>query len=99
MSSNPRGDNFYLGTLGTSAVVVSNIPATVKRVLWGGSYVGTIVINDASTVAEAAAGNQIFAAGIPLTRYPESVEINVHCKNGIVVTHTGTPTHTVIWGE
>lgn len=99
MYGNSRGDNYYLGTLGTSAVLLSNKSATVKRVLWGGSYVGTIAIHDSATVAGAAAANQIVSIGIPLTRYPESVEIDTRTKNGIVVVHTGTPTHTVVWGE
>jgi hypothetical protein len=99
MYGNARGDNFYLGTLGTSSVVVSDKPATVKRLVWGGTYVGTIAVYDSATVAGTAASNQIISIGLPLTRYPESVEIDARTKNGIVVTHTGTPTHTLIWGE
>ena len=99
MYQTSRGDNFYIGTLGPGTTVVSNAPTTLKRVVWGGSYVGTVAIYDASAIAGTAATNQVVSIGIPLLRYPFSLEVNLRCNGGIVVTETGTPTHTVVWGE
>lgn len=94
-----RGDNFYRGTLGPGTTVVSNAPATIKRIIWGGSYVGTINIHDASSATGTSATSSVLSLGVPLLRYPESLEVNLRCKKGIVVQETGTPTHTIIWGE
>jgi len=92
-----RGDNFYIGTLGPGTTVVSGFPATLKRIAWGGSYVGTMTIYNSATAAGTAASNQVISLGLPLLRYPESIELNLHCNNGIVVVETGTPSQTVIW--
>ena|SRR3990167_7407916 len=97
MNTNATGQNFYVGTLGPGTTVVSARAATVKRVFWGGTYVGTIAIYDSATAAGTAASNQVLSIGIPVLRYPESIEIDLHCNDGIIVTETGTPTHTVAW--
>ena len=94
-----RGDNFFYGTAGPGTTVVSAAPATVKRVIWGGTYVGTIDIHDAATAAGTNGSSSITTIGIPLLRYPDSLEINLHCKNGIVVAETGTPVHRVVWSS
>src|SRR3990167_7663283 len=98
MYQTSRGDNFYRGTLGPGTTVISNKPATVKRVVWGGSYVGTIELYDSATAAGTAATNLITTVGIPLLRYPFSLEVNLHCKNGIVAVESGTPAQIVVWG-
>lgn len=97
MNVTARGDNFYIGTLGPGTTLVSNAAATVKRVLWGGTYVGTMALYDSATIAGTAASNQVISIGIPLLRYPESIEVDLHFNNGLVVTETGTPTQTVAW--
>ena len=99
MNVTPRGDNFYIGTLGPGTTVVSASAATLKRVFWGGTYVGTIALYDSATIAGTAASNQVLSIGIPLLRYPESIEVNLHCNDGIIVTETGTPTQTVAWSS
>ena len=58
-----------------------------------------MAIYDSATVAGTAATNQIVSLGIPLLRYPFSLEVNLRCNDGIVVVETGTPTNVVIWGE
>ena len=88
-----EGDNIFLGTLGPGTNVLSDRPTTVKRIVWGGSYVGTLDVFDSATIAGTAATNQIISLGLPLLRYPESLEINYHATNGLVVTQTGTPVH------
>lgn len=99
MYSTARGDNIFIGTLGPATTVVSAVPATVKRLIWGGTYVGTIAIYNSATSAGTAASNEVITVGIPLTRYPDSIELNFRCNNGITVVETGTPTNRVIWGE
>lgn len=99
MNITPRGDNYYIGTLGPGTTVVSASAATLKRVVWGGTYVGTITIHDSAAIAGVAASNQVLSIGIPLLRYPESIEVNLHCNDGIVVAETGTPTQTVVWSS
>lgn len=94
-----KANNYYMGTLGPGTTVVSNTQTSVKRVVWGGTYVGTIALYDSSTAAGTAATNEIISLGIPLTEYPRSLELNINCKNGLVVTETGTPTHKVYWGD
>mgnify|MGYP001584872988 FL=1 len=99
MNITSKGDNFFRGTAGPGTTVVSNIAATVKRIVWGGSYVGTINVHDVASAGGTTATSSIVTLGIPLLRYPDSLEINLHCKNGIVVEETGTPIHTIIWGQ
>ena len=94
-----RGDNFFYGTAGPGTTVVTAAPATVKRVIWGGTYVGTVAIHDAAAAAGTNGSSNIVTIGIPLLRYPDSIELNIHCKNGIVVEETGTPTHRVMWSS
>lgn len=92
-----RGDNIFTGTAGPGTTVVTNAPATIKRIIWGGTYVGTINVHDAATAGGTSGTSSVISLGIPLLRYPESLEINYHVKNGIVVEETGTPTHRLIW--
>ena len=92
-----RGENIFAGTAGPGTTVVTPAPATVKRVFWGGTYVGTINIHDAASAAGTSGTSSVISLGIPLLKYPESLEINYHCKNGIVVEETGTPTHRLVW--
>lgn len=93
------GDNLFVGTLGTNSRVVSTGGKTVKRIFWGGSFVGTFAVYDSATVAGTSLANEIIAVGLPLTRYPESIELNYRGRNGIVVTETGTPNVKLVWGE
>ena len=92
-----RGDNFYYGTLGPGTTVVTATPATVKRVIWGGTYVGTMAAHNSATAAGTSGTSNIITVGLPALRFPDSIELNVHCTNGIVVEETGTPTLRVIW--
>ena len=96
---NPRGDNIYQGTEGPGTTVITASPATLRRITWGGTYVGTITVHNAATAAGTSSTSDIITLGIPLLRYPESIELNVHCTNGIVIEETGTPTHRVIWSS
>ena len=94
-----RGEHFYYGTLGPGTTVVSASPATIKRVVWGGTYVGTIALHDAATAAGTNGSSNLLTIGVPLLRYPDSIELNTHCRNGIVVEETGTPVHRIVWSS
>ena len=99
MNVTARGDQMYQGTLGPGTTVVSSTAATLKRIIWGGTYVGTVIVHNASAATGTNGTSGIVTLGIPLTRYPESLEVNLHCNNGIVVEETGTPTHRLIWSK
>ena len=99
MYGNARGDNKFTGTLGPGTTVVSNAPATVKRIIWPGTYVGTFTIHDAASAAGTNSTSTIFSLPIPAAVGVNGLEINYRCKSGIVVQETGTPNHTLIWGE
>lgn len=92
-----RGDNYYAGTAGPGTTVVTNKAATIKRVVWSGTYVGTLAVHNAASAGGTNGTSAIVTLGIPLLRFPESLELNIHCPKGIVVEETGTPTHRVIW--
>ena len=92
-----RGDMFFYGTAGPGTTVVSASPATVKRIIWGGTYVGTTAVHNASAAAGTSGTSNIITVGLPAIRFPDSIELNVHCTQGIVVEETGTPTLRVIW--
>ena len=94
-----RGDNSYVGTLGPGTTVITASQATLKRIVWGGTYVGSITVHDAATATGTTATSGIVSLGIPLLRYPYSLEVNLHCRNGIVIEETGTPTHRIIWSS
>jgi hypothetical protein len=94
-----RGENFYYGTLGPGTTVVTASSATLKRITWGGTYVGSIAVHNSATAAGTNATSNVITIGIPLLRYPDSIELNVHCPQGIVVEETGTPVHRIIWSS
>lgn len=94
-----RGDNIYAGTQGPGTTVITARSATVKRIVWGGTYVGTINLHDSATAAGTSGTSSIISIGNPLLVYPHSLEVNYHTKNGLVIEETGTPTHRVIWSS
>lgn len=97
MNITSRGDNFFVGTAGPGTTVITDKPATIKRIIWGGTYVGTIAVHDAAAAAGTNGSSLVTTIGIPALRYPYSLEVSLHCKKGIVAEETGTPTHRIIW--
>ena len=83
---------------GPGTTLLTDRQCILKQVIFPGTYVGTLAIYDSPTTAGTAAGNQIISFPIPATSIFQSVELNVNCTNGLVVTATGTPTSNVIWG-
>lgn len=98
MSSQPTsGDQWKVVSGGVGTTVVTDRPATIKRIVWGGTYVGTINVHDAAAATGTTATSQIVSLGLPLTRYPFSLELNTKVSNGILYQATGTPVVTIVW--
>ena len=81
---------------GTSVTLVHNRAGVLHRVIYGGTFVGTIAFYDSSTVGGTAAGNQIFSFGDPTTTFPQVLQLGIHFKDGLVYTATGTPLVTIV---
>ncbi len=100
MASQPSsiGDQYLnIGTLGTTIVSDSN--AILKRVIYPGTYVGSVYFFDSSTIAGTAATNLVYTAGLPGLNHPTAVEVNARFKNGIIATALGTPVLTFTWDK
>ena len=91
------GDQWTVVSGGVGTAVVTDRHSVLRRIVWGGSYVGTLNVHDSSTVAGTTATSQIVSLPIPATQYPFSLELNANCKNGIVYQATGTPVMTLFW--
>jgi hypothetical protein len=85
-----------IGTIGTT--VVSNTNTNLIRILIPGTYVGTVVFQDAASATGTTATSRIYTVPIPAVSIPQSIEVGARCKNGLVFEATGTPTLTIIWG-
>ena len=92
---NTLGQYIYIGTVGS--VLVTDRPASVYSVVQLGTYVGTVMLYDASTAAGTLATNVIGTIGLPATSTPGQVEFNLRTRNGLVYTSTGTPNVTLVW--
>lgn len=90
---------YQYATVGTGVGtnVVVNSTATLVRVIVPGTYVGTLNVHDASSATGTTATSQIFSLGLPTTSIPQSIEVGVGCRNGILYQATGTPAVTLIW--
>ncbi len=97
--SSTRGDQMFQGTLGPGTTVVISTGATLKRIVWGGTYVGTTKVHNAASAAGTNGTSAIVTIGIPALAFPNSIEVNLHCNNGIVVEETGTPVISYIWSK
>ena len=99
MSSQPISGDQYLavGTIGTT--IVSDQAATLKRVVYPGTYVGSVSFYDSATIAGTAATNLVYTAGLPGVRFPVSVDVGAQFKNGIIATALGTPVLLFTWDK
>jgi len=93
------GENYTTISGGVGTTVVSNIPATLHRVVIPGTYVGTLEIHDAPSAAGTTASSQVLSFGLPTITYPTTVEVGAAFKEGIVYEATGTPVMTLVWGR
>ncbi len=85
-----------IGTVGT--VLVTDRPdAQLIRVVFPGTYVGTVIFHDAASTAGTTATSAIVTFGIPNTNVAGNVEIGARMRYGLVYQSTGTPALTFIW--
>lgn len=100
MSSQPiSGDQYKTISGGVGTAVISATPATVKKVVVPGTYVGTLELHDAAATTGTSATSAVYAFGLPTTEIPMSLELNTQFKNGIVYEATGTPVMTITWDK
>jgi len=92
------GDQYVsIGTIGTT--IVSDQNATLRKVIYPGTYVGSVTFYDSATIAGTTATNAVYTAGLPGLNHPVSVEVNAQFKNGIIATALGTPVLTFTWNK
>ena len=94
MADQPSGGHQFTNITAAGSVVVSNTGVALKRVILGGTYVGTVEFYNSATVAGTAAANNIYTVGLPLLNQYKSIDINANARNGLVYVATGTPTMT-----
>src|SRR3989304_9642750 len=98
MSFSPNaGDQYVVAGTNVGTTVVSNGPAVLRRVFFGGTYVGSLNIYDANVATGTSASTLLLSLGLPGLNAPSSMELNIQCKNGIEVEATGTPSVALTW--
>ena len=98
MAQPVSGAQYYsIGTIGTNVVTAS--PATLVRVVVGGTYVGSVTIHDSATAAGTTATSPVVVLPIPGASTFRSVEVGAQFRNGIVTEATGTPVMTLVWDK
>ncbi len=85
-----------IGTSGT-VLVTDRSDAQLIRVVFPGTYVGTVIFHDAASTAGTTATSAIGTFGIPNTNVAGNVEIGIRCRYGLVYQATGTPVMTMVW--
>lgn len=85
-----------IGT-GAGTTVVKNEQAIFGKIIISGTYVGSATWYDTATAAGTSTTNQILTLGLPTTSVPQSLELNIQCKNGLVCMSGGTPAITYTW--
>jgi len=93
------GASKYSFSTGVGTVVISDQPAVLEKVFWGGTYVGTCIIHDASSATGTTATSSVLTLGLPLTRYPGDINMGIQMRKGIVAQATGTPVITIVWDK
>ena len=79
------------GTAGPGTILVTDRAVVLGRVVIPGTYVGTTVFYDCNAVTEAAASNTVMTIGLPGAYQPNSLDVNLQFRNGMVCAQTGTP--------
>jgi len=97
MADTKENGNFTSISGGVGTTVVKNDNLVLKRVVFPGTYVGTLNLHDAATAAGTTATSQVISFGLPTTSIPFHVDLGVRCRNGLVYQATGTPVATLIW--
>ena len=91
------GDNWTAVSGGVGTTVVTDRQTILRKIVVGGTYVGTINFHDASLAAGTTATSQILSLGLPSTSAPFHLDVNANCKNGLLYQATGTPVLLFTW--
>lgn len=86
----------YIGTMGSVLITDRSDSQIVRAIQWG-TFIGTVMLYDASAAAGTSASNVVGTLGNPATAVAGAIEIGLRCRNGIVYTATGTPNVTLVW--
>lgn len=92
-----RNGEFTVVSGGVGTTVVVARAATLHRIIIPGTYVGTLQLDDSATAAGTTATSDILVLGLPTTSIPQSIEVGINCRNGLVYQATGTPVLTLVW--
>jgi hypothetical protein len=91
MSSQPTSG--AQGTLIQAAgtTILSDKMSTLKKIVFAGTFVGSVEFYDANTAAGTAAGNLMYNVGLPLLNQYKDIDLDTRFRTGIVCVATGTP--------
>lgn len=96
---NPE-NSVRLGTnIGTSGTIVLDDQGSgiLARVIFGGTYVGSLEFYDSKTTTGTAAGNLMYQIGLPLLNQYKTIDLGFPYKKGLTLVATGTPIAGAIW--
>lgn len=91
-----NGDN-WTSVSGVGTTVVADRNVILKRIIVGGTYVGTINFHDSASAGGTTATSQVLSLGLPATSIPFDLDVNTNLKNGLVYQATGTPVLLFTW--
>lgn len=92
--ANPQFGFNWTNVTAAGTTIMSDRSGDLIRVYLPGTYVGTVILNDASA---STGTTQIVAVGLPASAIPQNIEIGAKFSGGLTAVATGTPTLTVIW--
>ncbi len=101
MSSQPVSGDQFTRISGTAAgtTVVSPDGATLKSVVWGGNFTGTLTFYNVGSAAGTTAANHVIALNNNTGTIPDGIYPNFQMRNGITVVVGGTTDMTVGWDK
>lgn len=97
MSQPVSGAQWTVVSGGVGTTVVKNTDVTLQRIIVPGTYVGTLNLHDASAAAGTSGTSQFLSLGLPTTSVPQSIEVGIQCRYGLLYQATGTPAVTLVW--
>ena len=93
----PIDRGYGTSVVAAGSVVIQDSKATVDRILWNGTGIGTLTVYDASATTGTSLGGRVFLMGVPASQAGQYVEVGRTCKDGIVSEMAGTLPYTLIW--
>lgn len=90
------GDQWGTISGGVGTYVVKNAPCVLAKVILPGTFVGTMVFQDASSATGTSATTPFLTVPLPATSDFQVLDLNLQCRNGLVIQATGTPLATYL---